>query len=368
MLKTGIVIEKSKFVGVLPLSKVNLLELTPQEIEGFFHSLGEPAYRKNQLLHWIWRRNVLEFDNMSNFSLQLRQKLRKHATMGSAEPVLRQQSRDGTIKFLLALSDQHTVETVILPYEIGESVCLSTQVGCRMGCAFCASGLPGLIRNLTSGEIALQLLVAKRLLQEENRKLKSMVLMGTGEPLDNFDATVTFLEAVSDQERLGMSLRHVTLSTCGLVPKILELAKTGWPLNLAVSLHASNNELRNRIMPINKKYPLEKLLVACDQYASLTGRRVTYEYILIDGLNDEPRFAKELAGLLKGRLCHVNLIPFNAVSELNFRPSPQEKVKLFKKILTDAGVNVTVRRRLGDDIAAACGQLRNKYRGERNKG
>ncbi|NLM53034.1 MAG: 23S rRNA (adenine(2503)-C(2))-methyltransferase RlmN [Firmicutes bacterium] len=350
------------------MSKVNLLEMTPQEIAGFFQSLGEPAYRKKQLLQWIWQQNVLDFIAMTNFPRQLRQKLQEIATVGSAELLAHQKSQDGTIKLLLALEDQHSVETVILPYEIGDSVCLSTQVGCRMGCGFCASGLPGFIRNLTAGEIALQLLLAKKVLLAAKRKLKSMVLMGTGEPLDNFNAVVAFLEAVSDRERLGMSLRHVTLSTCGLVPKILELAKHRWPLNLAVSLHASNNKLRNRIMPINKKYPLEELLDACDQYASLTGRRVTYEYILIDGLNDEPRNAKELAGLLKGRLCHVNLIPFNAVSEINFRPSPPEKVEKFKQILAGAGINVTVRRRLGEDIAAACGQLRNKYCGERNKG
>ncbi|NLM46990.1 MAG: 23S rRNA (adenine(2503)-C(2))-methyltransferase RlmN [Firmicutes bacterium] len=350
------------------LARINLLALNADEVKGFLTRFGEPAFRANQLLDWIWRKNAATFAEMSNLPLALRRQLAEVAVIGTMKLLRAQESKDGTIKLLFALQDGHTVETVILPYEIGDSVCLSTQVGCKMGCAFCASGMPGFIRNLAQEEIMEQVLAARRIEQARGRRLKNMVLMGSGEPLDNWDEVLAFLEAVNDSQRLGMSLRHVTLSTAGLVPKILELAQKKLPLNLAISLHAADNDLRSRLLPVNKKYPLKELVAACDQYTALTGRRVTYEYILLDRINDRPEDARRLAELLRGKLCHVNLIPLNPVAELPYRPSPPERVKTFAAFLGEAGLNVTVRRRLGSDIAAACGQLRNLFCGDPNEG
>ena len=348
--------------------KTNLLALTPAEIAALMEIMGEPAYRAAQILDWLWHKGAESLAQMTNLPLSLRQKLEQQVDIGFLEVLAKQKSADGTEKLLLDLADGQTVETVILPYDIGDSACISTQVGCRMGCAFCASGQPGFIRNLTAAEIMAQVLQVRNLLQRKGRKLKNLVLMGTGEPLDNWTATVAFLEAVQDPQRLGMSLRHITLSTSGLVPKILALAEKGWPLNLAVSLHAPNNKIRNRLMPINKKYPIEELLPACDLYVEKTGRRITYEYILLAEVNDGSQHARECAQLLSGRICHVNLIPFNAVPGMQWQPSPPEKVIAFRNVLKSHGINATIRRKMGADIAAACGQLRNicknKTRGE----
>ena len=322
-------------------------------------SIGEPAYRAKQVMAWIYQKGAASFAEMSNLPQGLRDKFEETAKIGFLDEISRQVSADGTEKYLFGLSDAQTVETVIIPYEIGYSACISTQVGCKMGCQFCASGLPGFIRNLTAAEIMAQVIWVRCALGQRNGTLKSIVIMGSGEPLDNFTETVTFLEAVRDPQRLAMSLRHVTLSTSGLVPKMRELAALGMPLTLAISLHAPNNQLRDKLMPINKKFPLEKLMEACDDFATATGRRITYEYVMIDGLNDQPEHARELAQLLNGRLHHVNLIPLNAVAEMEFRPSPKIVVNRFADLLREKKVNVTVRRRLGADIAAACGQLRN---------
>lgn len=354
--------------------KVNIVALPPEQLVQLLSDLGHPAYRAGQILGWLYQKGASSFAEMTNLPESLRQELNGFAEIGLLELVRRQVSRDGTEKYLFALADGQTVETVVLPYDIGYSACISTQVGCKMGCLFCSSGLPGFSRNLSVAEILAQVLQVKRGMAGQGRELKSLVLMGTGEPLDNFAAIVVFLEAVRDPQRLGMSLRHLTLSTSGMVPKIRELAALQLPLTLAVSLNAPNNSLRDKIMPINKKYPLSELLVACDEYTKLTGRRLTYEYILIDGLNDGEEHARELAVLLKRRLCHLNLIPFNAVRELELKPSPQPVVQAFAAILRNSGIKVTVRRRLGADIAAACGQLRNimsedclNARGEENK-
>ena len=346
------------------MDKVNLLELSVSELQTFLVGLGQPAYRAGQLLAWLYQKGAYSFVEMTNLPKELREQLMDAATPGFLDRKTEQVSTDGTEKYLFALSDGQTVETVVLPYDIGFSACISTQVGCKMGCLFCASGLPGFLRNLTAAEIMAQVLHVKNALHKRGKELKSLVLMGSGEPLDNYDETVAFLQAVRDPQRLAMSLRHVTLSTSGLVPKINELAKLGWPLNLAVSLHAPNNRLRDKIMPINKAYPLQSLFVACDAYSRATGRRVTYEYILIDQLNDKVEHANELSSVLKGKLCHVNLIPLSAVPELGLHPSPQSAVHQFRDTLRKRNINVTVRRRLGADIAAACGQLRNNYLGE----
>lgn len=327
-------------------------------------SIGEPAYRAKQVMEWIYQKGAASFAEMTNLPQGLRDKFEETAKIGFLDEISRQVSADGTEKYLFGLSDGQTVETVILPYEIGYSACISTQVGCKMGCSFCASGLPGFIRNLTAAEIMAQVIWVRHALGQRNGGLKSIVIMGSGEPLDNFTETVTFLEAVRDPNRLAMSLRHVTLSTSGLVPKMRELAALGMPLTLAISLHAPNNQLRDKLMPINKKFPLEKLMEACDDFATATGRRITYEYVMIDGLNDQPEQARELAQLLNGRLHHVNLIPLNAVAEMEFRPSPKIVVNRFADLLREKKINVTVRRRLGADIAAACGQLRNSNLGD----
>ncbi|HOL16984.1 MAG TPA: 23S rRNA (adenine(2503)-C(2))-methyltransferase RlmN [Bacillota bacterium] len=341
------------------MEKPNILALSPQELRQFLVELGEKPYRAGQILGWLYHKGAQSWGEMTDLPKALRDKLAALAEIGLLPLVKKQLSADGTGKYLSALADGQTVETVLLPYDIGSGACISTQVGCKMGCRFCASGLPGFIRNLSAAEIMAQVLLVKGELGKRGLKLKRLVLMGTGEPLDNYDSIMAFLEAVQDRERLGMSLRHVTLSTAGLVPRIYDLAGFGRPLNLAVSLNAPNNALRDRLMPINRAYPLERLLPACDHYAKKTGRRVTYEYILIEGVNDRPAHAAQLAALLKGRLAHVNLIPFNAVPELDFKPSPADVVREFARTLADQHINVTVRRRLGADIAAACGQLRN---------
>lgn len=340
-------------------NQMNLLEMTPPEISRFLVSLGEPPYRTGQILDWLYKKEAISFAEMTNLPLGLREKLSGRIKTGFLHKTAEQISRDGTVKFLFTLSDGQGVETVMLPYENGFSICVSTQVGCRMGCCFCASGLPGLVRNLTSAEIMAQVLQVKKILQQQGKSLRSLVLMGSGEPLDNWSATISFLQAVRDPERLRMGLRHVTLSTCGLVPRIRELAALQWPLTLAVSLHAPGDILRNRIMPINRKYPLHELMAACDEFAEATGRRVTFEYILIHQLNDSEVQARALARLLRGRLCHVNLITLNNVPGLSLKPAAESVASRFQVILQANRIQVTIRRKLGADIAAACGQLRN---------
>lgn len=343
------------------MRKVNILGLSPSELRDFLGGLGEPRYRSAQILDWLYRKGADDFAQLTNLPRGLREKLATVAESGLLAVVEERVARDGTVKLLLALPDGHGVETVILPYERGFSVCVSTQVGCRLGCYFCASGVPGFVRNLSSAEMMAQVLQVKNKLQKSGASLKGMVLMGTGEPLDNWDGVITFLQAVRDPERLGMSLRQVTLSTAGLAPRIRNLAEQGLSLTLAVSLHAAEDALRDRLMPINKRYPLAVLLSACDEYAEKTGRRVTFEYLLLKDINDGEEHAKKLARLLRGRLCHVNLIAFNAVEGLSFLPSGEAAVRRFAEILTRERISATVRRRLGAEIAAACGQLRNSF-------
>ena len=341
------------------MGKVNILELSPDGLRSFLERMGEKPYRAGQILAWLYHKGAQSWEEMTDLPKALRRMLSESADMGLLHLSKKQVSADKTEKYLVALADGQAVETVMLPYDTGTSACISTQVGCRMGCVFCASGMPGFIRNLSKAEIMAQVLLVKNRLLHRGQELKNFVLMGSGEPLDNYEAIVEFLGAVQDRERLGMSLRHVTLSTAGLAPKILNLAGLGWPLNLAVSLNAADNALRDRLMLVNRSYPLEQLLSACDEYAKKTGRRVTYEYILLHNINDQAEHAMQLAALLMNRLAHVNLIPFNAVPELALKPSPRNVVNEFAGILKKKMINVTVRRRLGADIAAACGQLRN---------
>lgn len=341
------------------MEKPDLKEMGPDDTKVFCERLGEPAYRARQVFRWVHGRGAVDWAVMTDLPVALRERLARVATIGHTRVVERREDRrDGTVKLLLELSDGETVETVLLRHDYGNSACVSTQVGCRMGCAFCASTVGGLVRSLTAGEMVEQVLAVQRNLGPEER-VSHVVLMGIGEPLENYDQVVRFLRLVHAPDGLGIGYRHVTLSTSGLVPGIRRLAGEGLPITLAVSLHAPNDELRTRLMPVNRHHPIHELLAACDEYAARTGRRVTFEYALIDGVNDLPELARELGRLLRGRLCHVNLIPLNP-SGRGLAGSSPERVRAFAGILRRYGVGTTVRRELGAGIDAACGQLRRR--------
>lgn len=345
--------------------KVNLKDLTLPGLEEFMARQGVEKYRTGQIARWIFQKGVFSFEEMTNLSREFRDSLTAAAFLSRPEMLARQVSQKGdTVKYLFGLSDGQAVESVLMSYDYGSTACLSTQVGCRMGCRFCASGLEGLVRNLSPGEIYDQVLGIQL---DSGRRVSHVVIMGSGEPLDNYRATLVFVRNVTAPYGLNISARHITLSTCGLVPRIRELAGEKLPLTLAVSLHAPNDALRNSLVPINKKYPLKELMAACRDYARETGRRVTFEYILLKGVNDGREHAQELAGLLSGMLCHVNLIPANPVAERGVVPTTREQVKLFKLTLEKRGIAATVRRELGADIDAACGQLRRRVMGRKTQ-
>ena len=302
---------------------------------------------------------------MTTLSLQLRQKLNEKFCINRLNIARRlASSTDDTVKYLYELPDGNFVETVLMDYHHGKSLCISTQVGCRMGCQFCASTIAGYVRDLMPSELLLQIYETQR---DSGCRIDSIVLMGIGEPLDNFDNVMRFLELVNSPEGMNISMRHISLSTCGLVPKIDELAKRKLQLTLSVSLHAPNDEVRDRIMPVNKAYPSEELLAACRRYYQATSRRISFEYAMIDGVNDRPEDAKELLRRLKGLPAHFNLIPLNHVEESPLKPSTRAAVAAFQKILEDGGVTATVRRTLGGDIDASCGQLRRKFNQSKEK-
>ena len=318
--------------------------------------LGEPKYRAKQIYSWLHKKQVRTFGEMTDLPAPLRERLAGMAEIAPVETRLRLESRlDGTKKYLLGLGDGNCVEAVWMEYHHGPSLCISTQVGCRMGCRFCASTLGGLVRNLTPGEMLGEVYEAQR---QMGRPISSLVLMGIGEPLDNLPNVLAFLRILSSEEGQNLSLRHVSLSTCGLVDGIRALMKERLGLTLSVSLHAADDETRNGIMPVNRRYPISRLMEVCREYFRVTGRRISYEYALIDGVNDSEAKARELAGLLRGQNCHVNLIPVNPVKERETRRSSRAAVERFARKLGELGVNATVRRELGADIAAACGQLR----------
>ena len=325
-------------------------------------SLGEPSYRGKQVFRWLTQ-GVTSFDEMSDLSKSLREKLKEKAFITKPEIVRKQVSaRDGTVKYLFGLADGNCVETVVMRYQHGNSVCLSTQAGCHMGCAFCASFEKGETRDLTPAEILDQVLFAQK---DSGLKISNIVLMGTGEPLDNYDNVVQFLRLVSCPEGLNIGMRHISLSTCGLVPWIRELSQLDFQLTLSISLHAPNNKIRSTIMPVNNKYPVEELIRACRDYFAATGRRISFEYAMIAGVNDSDGCARELAALLRGLMCHINLIPLNHVEGSPLAPSSRETIRRFQEILQKKGFNVTVRRSLGGDIDASCGQLRRKAMAEK---
>ena len=337
---------------------MNLKSLTQPELAEILKELGQPPFRAKQVFAWL-HKGVRSYDEMTNLPAGLRQKLAAEMPFTVPRVVRKQESaRDGTIKYLWQLSDGNCVETVLMRYHYGNTVCISTEVGCRMGCAFCASTIGGLVRRLEPFEMLDEVLFTQI---DSGLPISHIVLMGIGEPLDNFDNVMRFLELVNHPDGMNISMRHISLSTCGLVPKIDELAARKLQISLAISLHGPNNELRSKVMPVNKAYPIEELLAACRRYYDATGRRIHFEYAMIDGVNDTPECAKELLGRLKGLGAHVNLIPLNHVEESPLQPSSREAVARFQKLLEDGGVTATVRRTLGGDIDASCGQLRRKY-------
>lgn len=336
----------------------NLKSMTMPELAAVLKALGQPAFRTKQVFTWL-HKGARSYDEMSNLPQSLRQHLAEEYPICPPRVARKQESaRDGTIKYLWKLSDGNCVETVLMRYHYGNTVCISTEVGCRMGCAFCASTLGGLVRRLEPFEMLDQVLFTQ---VDSGLPVSHIVLMGIGEPLDNFDNVMRFLELVNSPEGMNISMRHISLSTCGLVPRIRELAEKKLQLTLSVSLHAPNDEIRNRIMPVNKAYPTEELLQACRDYYAATSRRISFEYAMIDGVNDTEAAAKELLRRMKGLPAHLNLIPLNHVEESPLKPSSRQAVARFQKIMEDGGIPATVRRTLGGDIDASCGQLRRKY-------
>ncbi len=329
--------------------------MTLEEMSAFFKDLGEPAFRAKQVFRWL-HRGAVSFDEMSDLSKPLRERLGGLCSITCPAVERRQVSAlDGTTKYLWRLGDGSCVESVLMGYKHGNTVCISCQVGCRMGCAFCASTIGGKVRDLTPAEMLDQVLFTQ---MDSGREISNIVLMGIGEPLDNFDTVMKFLQLVNSPEGLNIGMRHISLSTCGLVEKIDKLAQLGLQLTLSVSLHAPDDATRSRLMPVNRSVGVEKLMDTCRRYFQTTGRRISYEYALIDGVNDSDEQADLLAGLLRGTPGHVNLIPLNDVAESPLKPS--RRVAAFQKRLERRGVTVTVRRKLGGDIDASCGQLRRK--------
>lgn len=337
---------------------MHLRSMTLSQLTELFQNIGQPAFRAKQVFIWL-HKGVDSYDEMTNLPLTLRQQLQAQYPICPPEAVRRQQSqKDGTIKYLWKLSDGNCVETVLMRYRYGNTVCISTEVGCRMGCAFCASTLGGLVRRLEPHEMLEQVLYTQK---DSGLPISHIVLMGIGEPLDNFDNVMRFLELINSPDGMNISMRHISLSTCGLVPMIDALAEKKLQISLAISLHGPNDTIRSQIMPVNRAYPMETLLAACRRYYAATSRRIHFEYAMIDGVNDSEENAKELLQCLRGLPAHVNMIPLNHVEESPLKPSSRRAVERFQKILEAGGVTATVRRTLGGDIDASCGQLRRKY-------
>ena len=340
---------------------MNLKNMTQAELAALLKELGQPAFRSKQVYTWL-HKGVRSYDEMTNLPKGLRDQLAEKYPIRAPKVVRKQESqKDGTIKYLWQLSDGNCVETVLMRYNYGNTVCISTEVGCAMGCAFCASTIGGLVRRLEPFEMLDEVLFTQI---DSGLPISRIVLMGIGEPLDNFDNVLRFLELVNSEDGMNISMRHISLSTCGLVPKIDALAEKKLQISLAISLHGPNNEIRSKVMPVNKAYPIEQLLDACRRYFAATGRRIHFEYAMIDGVNDREEDAREILRRMKGLPAHFNLIPLNHVEESPLKPSSKAAVAKFQKILEDGGITATVRRTLGGDIDASCGQLRRKYNKE----
>ena len=334
----------------------DIRSLSYDELANEITELGFPKFRVNQIFSWVHEKCVSSFDEMTNISKDMRAKLAEYFYFDNCTINTKLVSKiDDTVKYLFTLSDGEYVESVVMKYKYGYSICISTQVGCKMGCTFCASAIGGFVRQLTAGEMISEIYTAQK---DLNVKINHLVLMGTGEPLDNYDNVMKMLKLITDEKGQNMSMRHISLSTCGIVPKIYELADEKLGLTLSVSLHAPNDNIRNSSMPVNKKYNIDELLIACKYYADTTSRRISFEYAMIKDINDSDSCAVELANKLKNILCHVNLIPVNNVRETNYIKSSVERQKKFIDILSSRGITATVRRTLGSDINASCGQLR----------
>ncbi|MEG1870653.1 MAG: 23S rRNA (adenine(2503)-C(2))-methyltransferase RlmN [Peptostreptococcaceae bacterium] len=336
----------------------NLLNFTLEELQAWMKENGESAFRAKQVFSWIYN-EVWNFDDMKNIPNNVKGKLNQNFYIGMPEvEKVYESSLDGTKKMLLKFSDGNLIESVIMQYKHGNSICISTQVGCRMGCKFCASTIGGRVRDLTCGEILSQVIMGKKICGD---RISNIVLMGSGEPLDNFENVMKFLQLVNADYGLNIGQRHITLSTCGIVPRIIELADKEISITLAISLHAFSDEKRKEIMPIANKYSISEILDSCRYYIDKTGRRITFEYSLVDGINDSKEDAKSLGKILKGMLCHVNLIPVNEIKENTLKRPSKKVIEDFESTLKSNGIEVTVRREMGADINAACGQLRKSY-------
>ncbi|MFP5111230.1 23S rRNA (adenine(2503)-C(2))-methyltransferase RlmN [Bacillaceae bacterium C204] len=349
------------------IKKKSIYSLQLHELKDWLSENGEKPFRAEQIFEWLYKKRITTFEDMSNVSKGLREKLARHFELTTLDIAIQQTSSDGTIKFLFELHDGYSIETVLMRHDYGNSVCVTTQVGCRIGCTFCASTLGGLKRHLEAGEIVAQVVKVQQALDQTDERVSSVVIMGIGEPFDNYDNMMSFLKIINHKKALNIGARHITVSTSGIVPKIYQFADEDTQINFAISLHAPNTELRSRLMPINRAYKLDDLMASVRYYIDKTGRRISFEYGLFGGVNDSVEHAEELAELLKGIKCHVNLIPVNYVPERDYVRTPRDKIFAFEKTLKNRGVNVTIRREQGSDIAAACGQLRAKERKEETR-
>jgi 23S rRNA (adenine2503-C2)-methyltransferase len=343
------------------LELIDIKSMTISELETYLAQIKEPKFRAKQIFLWL-QNGVTSFSEMTNLSKSLRETLQKNCYI--ADAVIQKcycSKLDSTKKYLFRLHDGELIESVLMDYHYGRTICISTQVGCRMGCTFCATGQSGFSRNLTPSEMLSQIQTAER---DGQKRISNVVLMGMGEPLDNYENVLRFLELISNPDGINIGMRHISLSTCGIVDKIYDLAEKKYQLTLSISLHAPNDAIRSQTMPINQRWHIEDLLKACRYYSGKTGRRISYEYAMISGLNDSDDCARELGERLRGTLCHVNLIPVNTVSGTSYRKSMIDRQQVFIKILAKAGITATVRRTLGADINASCGQLRRRYQSE----
>lgn len=335
----------------------NIKNYNLEDLKEELIALGEKKYRAEQVFQWIYVEKVQSFDEMTNLSIELREKLKKHYTMCNFKILKKQESSDGTKKYLFDVLDGNAIETVLMEYHHGKTICVSSQIGCKMGCKFCASTGIKFERNLEAGEIVEQILAVEK---DIGDRISNVVFMGIGEPFDNYDHVMKAIQILNNQKGLSIGARHISISTSGLVPKIYDFANEDLQCTLSISLHATNNEKRNEMMPINQRYPLEELMKACKEYIAKTNKRISFEYALAKDNNDNLDDAKELVKLLKGMLCHVNLIPINKIENGKFTKSTNENIIRFRDYLNDNGIVATIRRELGSDIDAACGQLRRK--------
>ncbi|MEK3787965.1 MULTISPECIES: 23S rRNA (adenine(2503)-C(2))-methyltransferase RlmN [Paenibacillus] len=343
------------------MTKPFIYDLSYEELQQWVVDQGESAFRGGQIYDWLYVKRVNDFNEMTNLSKALREKLEEQFSFVTLKEITRLESKDGTVKFLFGLHDDHAIETVIMKHNYGNSICVTTQVGCRIGCTFCASTLGGLKRNLTAGEIVAQVVQAQKILDTRDERVSSIVIMGSGEPFENYEATMTFLRTMIHEKGLNIGQRHITVSTSGIVPNIYKFADEDTQINLAISIHAPNDALRSKLMPVNRRYPFQDVMDSLRYYLAKTGRRITFEYALIGGVNDREEHAEELADVLKDMMCHVNLIPVNHVPERKYVRTSRNDIFKFQRKLAEKGINVTIRREQGHDIAAACGQLRAKH-------